>query len=59
MHQSFLIQDYFSILSAEPANPDGSSPVGTRTGCYDFDETIYCIDDMDTDLLDDFLPDTN
>ena len=33
--------------SAEPVNPDGTSPVGIRTGCYDFDESIYCIEDMD------------
>jgi len=54
----FFSEDYFTIISAEPLDPDGTSPLGIRTGCYDFDEDIYCIADMDTsifaDLLDDF-----
>ena len=54
--KDFFNKDYFSIVSAEPANPDGTSPVGTRTGCYDWDEDVYCIDDMDTAILDDLLP---
>ncbi|MDC1170856.1 M64 family metallopeptidase [Gammaproteobacteria bacterium] len=52
----FFNKDYFSIISAEPVKPDGSSPVGIRTGCYDWDEDVYCIDDMDTAILDELLP---
>ena len=34
----FFSSDYFTIVSTEPVIPDGTSPVGVRTGCYDFDE---------------------
>ena len=53
---NFFNSNYFTILSAEPLDPDGSSPFGIRTGCSDFDETIYCIGEMDTDLFPEFLP---
>ena len=53
----FFSDDYFTIISAEPVDPDGSSPVGIRTGCYDFDEDIYCIGDMDTGIFADLLSD--
>lgn len=49
--------EYFTVASAEPVNPDGTSPVGIRTGCYDFDDSIYCIEDMDTGVFDTLLPD--
>jgi hypothetical protein len=52
----FFNPNYFTILSAEPVNPDGTSPFGIRTGCYDWDEDVYCIGDMDTNLFSDFLP---
>lgn len=52
----FFNPNYFTILSAEPIDPDGSSPFGIRTGCTDFDERIYCINEMDTDLFPEFLP---
>ena len=52
----FFSPNYFTILSAEPVDPDGTSPFGVRTGCYDWDEDIYCIGEMDTDLFSDFLP---
>ena len=52
----FFNPDYFSILSAEPVDPDGTSPFGVRTGCYEWDEDVYCIDEMDTDIFNDFLP---
>ena len=52
----FFNPNYFNILSAEPVDPDGTSPFGVRTGCYDWDEDIYCIGDMDTDLFNEFLP---
>lgn len=54
--KDFFSKDYFSIVSAEPVLPDGSSPVGIRTGCYDWDEDVYCIADMDTAILEDLLP---
>ena len=53
----FFSEDYFTVVSAEPVDPDGTSPVGVRTGCYDFDEDIYCIGEMDVDIFDDLLPD--
>jgi hypothetical protein len=53
----FFTKDYFAIISAEPTSPDGTSPVGIRTGCYDWDEDVYCIDDMDTAILEDFVSD--
>lgn len=53
----FFNENYFTIVSAEPVNPDGTSPVGVRTDCYDWDETIYCIGDMDTAIFSDLLPD--
>ena len=53
----FFSDDYFTVVSAEPVDPDGTSPVGVRTGCYDFDEDIYCIGEMDTAIFDVLLPD--
>ena len=53
----FFNKDYFTIISAEPTTPDGTSPVGIRTGCYDWDDTVYCIDDMDTAILEDLVAD--
>ena len=52
----FFTDDYFTIYSAEPINPDGTSPTGVRTGCYDFDEDIYCIREIDDDIFDVLLP---
>ena len=53
----FFGDDYFTVVSAEPVDPDGTSPVGIRTGCYDFDENIYCIGEMDTAIFEVLLPD--
>ena len=53
----FFGEDYFTVVSAEPVNPDGTSPVGVRTGCYDFDEDIYCISELDEAIFDVMLPD--
>ena len=53
----YFSSDYFTIVSAEPVTPDGTSPVGVRTGCYDFDEDVYCIGDMDRAIFDVLLPD--
>ena len=52
----FFREDYFTIVSAEPKNPDGTSPIGVRTDCYDWDETIYCIGDIDTSIFEELLP---
>lgn len=52
----FFTDDYFTIYSAEPISPDGTSPIGVRTGCYDFDEDIYCIGEIDDDIFDVLLP---
>ena len=54
--KSFFTKDYFTIASAEPVTPDGLSPIGIRTGCYDFDPDVYCIEDMDVGIFDDLLP---
>ena len=53
----FFGEDYFTVVSAEPVDPDGTSPVGVRTGCYDFDEDIYCISELDEAIFDVMLPD--
>ena len=52
----FFTDDYFTIYSAEPISPDGTSPIGVRTGCYDFDEDIYCIGEIDDDIFNVLLP---
>jgi len=39
----FFNDDYFTIISAEPVDPDGTSAVGIRTNCYEYDKRIYCI----------------
>ena len=51
MLQNILAVITLLLVSAEPVTPDGTSPVGVRTGCYDFDEDVYCIGDMDTAIL--------
>lgn len=48
---SFFNNHYFTIVSAEPMQPDGTSPVAVRTGCYDWDEDIYCIGELDTSIF--------
>ena len=53
----FFGEEYFTVVSAEPVDPDGTSPVGVRTGCYDFDEDIYCISELDEAIFDVMLPD--
>ena len=34
---------YFDIIVAEPVEPDGTSLASIETGCYDWDEDVYCI----------------
>ena len=53
----FFSDDYFTIVAAEPVDPDGTSAASIRTGCYDFDEDIYCIGEMDRSVFDVMLPD--
>lgn len=53
----FFSDDYFTVVAAEPVDPDGTSPASIRTGCYDFDENIYCIGEMDRSVFSTMLPD--
>ena len=55
----FFTSDYFTIVSTEPVTPDGTSPIGVRTGCYEFDEDVYCIgrNEINTSVFDVLLPD--
>ncbi len=41
---------YFDIIVAEPVNPDGSSLASIETGCYDWDEDVYCIGSGDINM---------
>ena len=48
---------YFDIIVAEPVNPDGSSLASIETGCYDWDEDVYCIgsSDINTSVFDELF----
>ena len=48
---------YFDIVVAEPVNPDGTSLASIETGCYDWDEDVYCIgsSDINTAVFDDLF----
>ena len=52
---SEFFQGYFDIIVAEPVNPDGTSLASIETGCYDWDEDVYCIgsNDINTSVFDD------
>ena len=52
---------YFDIVVAEPVSPDGSSLASIETGCYDWDEDVYCIgsSDIDTSVFQDLLSDND
>ena len=41
---------YFDIVVAEPVNPDGTSLASIETGCYDWDEDVYCIGSGDINM---------
>ena len=41
---------YFDVVVAEPVNPDGSSLASIETGCYDWDEDVYCIGSGDINM---------
>jgi len=48
---------YFDIVVAEPVNPDGTSLASIETGCYDWDEDVYCIGsgDINESVFDDLF----
>ncbi len=50
---------YFDIVVAEPVNPDGTSLASIETGCYDWDEDVYCIGsgDINDSVFDDLFSD--
>ena len=52
---SSFFQGYFDIIVAEPVTPDGTSLASIETGCYDWDENVYCIGsgDINTRVFDD------
>ena len=52
---SDFFQGYFDIIVAEPVIPDGTSLASIETGCYDWDERVYCIGsgDINTRVFDD------
>ena len=52
---------YFDIIVAEPVNPDGSSLASIETGCYDWDEDVYCIGsgDINMSVFDDLYEDND
>ena len=52
---------YFDIIVAEPVNPDGTSLASIETGCYDWDEDVYCIgsNDINTSVFDDLFEDND
>ncbi len=52
---------YFDIVVAEPVSPDGTSPASIETGCYDWDEDVYCIgsSDIDNSVFQDLLSDND
>ena len=52
---SSFFQGYFDFIVAEPVSPDGTSLASIETGCYDWDENVYCIGsgDINTRVFDD------
>ena len=52
---------YFDIVVAEPVNPDGTSLASIETGCYDWDEDVYCIGsgDINSSVFDDLFADND
>ena len=52
---------YFDIVVAEPVNPDGTSLASIETGCYDWDEDVYCIGsgDINMSVFDDLFEDND
>ena len=54
---SHFIDGYFDVIVAEPVNPDGTSLASIETGCYDWDENIFCIgsNDINVSVFDDLF----
>ena len=52
---------YFDIVIAEPVTPDGTSLASIETGCYDWDEDVYCIGsgDINMSVFDDLYADND
>ncbi len=52
---------YFDIIVAEPVTPDGTSLASIETGCYDWDEDVYCIgsSDINMSVFDDLFEDND
>ena len=58
---SEFFSGYFDIVVAEPVDPDGTSLASIETGCYDWDEDVYCIGsgDINMSVFDDLFPDND
>ena len=56
---SNFFEGYFDVIVAEPVTPDGTSLASIETGCYDWDEDVYCIgsNDINTSVFDDLYSD--
>lgn len=54
---SEFFSGYFDIVVAEPVSPDGTSLASIETGCYDWDEDVYCIGsgDINDSVFDDLF----
>ena len=46
-----LFQDYFNVLVIEEVAATGFSLFDIETGCYSFDPRVYCIGNVDRDLI--------
>ena len=55
-----LFQDYFNVLVLEEVSSSGFSLFNISTGCYSsWDPRIYCIGNVDRDLITSIYPDWN
>ncbi len=52
-----FIDGYFNIIVLEEINLSGASIFDIRTGCYSWDTNIYCIGEVDRDLMTEIFPD--
>ena len=51
-----LVDGYFNIMVLEEVDLTGVSLFDIRTGCYSFDENIYCIGEVDRNFMSDVVP---
>ena len=57
---SEMFNEYFNIRVLEETNPSGVSIFNIETGCYvSWDERIYCIGDIDREMVGDIVGDWN